>query len=131
MAVLSLTCFVVSLIPSFDSPKWRPVRGLMFMAAGLSAIAFIISIACFKRAAVLPLGVNIAYYAVGGYAYLQGAILYVLRIPERCKPGSFDICGASHQIFHFAVITGCVLHFIGSYKLFIVRENFECPIWSH
>lgn len=70
MAVLSLTCFIVSLIPSFDSPKWRPVRGLMFMAAGLSAIAFIISITCFKRAAVLPLGVNLAYYVVGGYAYL-------------------------------------------------------------
>ena len=96
MAFLSLTCFIVSLVPSFDSPKWRPVRGLMFMAAGLSAIAFIISITCFKRTSVLPLGANIAYYGVGGYAYLQGAILYVLRVPERCKPGTFDICGASH-----------------------------------
>lgn len=96
MGFLSLVCFVASLIPKFDTPKWRPVRGLMFMVAGLSAVSFIVSLLWFKKASKVPLGVNLVFYAVGGYSYLQGAVLYVLRVPERCKPGKFDICGASH-----------------------------------
>lgn len=96
MALICFICFVVSLIPSFDSPKWRPVRGIMFMVAGLSCIAFLISLLGFKTSAKIPLGTNWAYFVVGGYSYLQGATLYVLRVPERCKPGKFDFCGASH-----------------------------------
>jgi adiponectin receptor len=70
MATLALICFVASLVPSFDTPKWRPVRGIMFMAAGISASAIIISVVGFKRPSVLPIGANIAFYAVGGYSYL-------------------------------------------------------------
>lgn len=32
-------------------------------------------------------------YALGGVFYLLGAVLYSTRIPERCKPGAFDMCG--------------------------------------
>lgn len=116
MGAECLGCFVASLVPSFDSPKWRPVRGAMFMAAGISTVAIVISVVGFRTTYSMPM--NYTLYAVGGYVYLQGAILYVLRIPERCKPGAFDICGASHQIFHFAVVIGCSLHFLSSYNLF-------------
>jgi len=37
-----------------------------------------------------------ALFAIGGAIYVAGATIYILRIPERCKPGKFDICGASH-----------------------------------
>lgn len=39
---------------------------------------------------------------------------FQFRIPERWRPGSFDILGASHQIFHFYAILGASLH----YKVF-------------
>jgi len=42
----------------------------------------------------------------GGYVYISGAIMYAIRAPEKCFPRKFDLCGASHQIFHFAVIGG-------------------------
>lgn len=32
----------------------------------------------------------------GGAIYIGGAVMYALRVPERCKPGHFDLCGASH-----------------------------------
>jgi len=70
MALLSLTCFVASLVPSFDTPKWRPVRGGMFMVAGLSAAGFLISLVAFKRPSKIPLGTNLALYGIGGYSYL-------------------------------------------------------------
>ena len=53
--------------------------------------------------------------AVGGYTYIQGAIIYIIRCPERCWPNTFDICGLSHQIFHFAVIIAALMHFSENY----------------
>ena len=35
-------------------------------------------------------------YILGGAAYLCGVSLYLSQVPERCKPGAFDICGHSH-----------------------------------
>lgn len=35
-------------------------------------------------------------WAVGGGLYIIGAIIYMLRIPERWAPERFDFFGASH-----------------------------------
>ena len=70
-------------------------------------------------------------YALGGYIYIQGAIIYMIRCPERCAPGKFDFCGASHQIFHFAVLGAAILHFSENYWVFRNRQLMECPIWQH
>ncbi|CAI8587234.1 unnamed protein product [Vicia faba] len=37
-------------------------------------------------------------------------VFYVTRIPERWKPGAFDIAGHSHQIFHVFVVLGALAH---------------------
>jgi predicted membrane channel-forming protein YqfA (hemolysin III family) len=39
--------------------------------------------------------------------YLAGACIYVLRIPERFKPGAFDIFLNSHQLWHCFVAGRC------------------------
>lgn len=94
MGTLCAACFITTLIPSFDQPTYRPVRAIMFMAAGLSTAAVFVAILCFKNE--FKLETDPGWYGVGGYVYIQGAVLYVLRVPERCKPGAFDLCGASH-----------------------------------
>jgi adiponectin receptor len=35
------------------------------------------------------------------------------RIPERWRPGAFDIWGNSHQLFHLFAILGAVMHLEG------------------
>lgn len=55
----------------------------------------------------------------------------MIRCPERCKPGRFDLCGASHQIFHFAVVSAALLHFSLNYQIFRNRQEMLCPIWEH
>jgi adiponectin receptor len=45
-----------------------------------------------------------------GILYATGAVFYVTRIPERWKPGAFDIAGHSHQIFHVFVVLGALAH---------------------
>jgi len=72
----------------------RPIRGIMFMAAGLSAVAIFLAIDLIPNDYKLER--TVLWYGIGGYVYIQGAVLYVLRVPERCKPGAFDFCGASH-----------------------------------
>lgn len=42
-----------------------------------------------------------------------GAALYAARIPERWKPGAFDLMFNSHQIFHCAVVIAALLHYWG------------------
>ena len=70
-------------------------------------------------------------YALGGYIYIQGAIIYMLKCPERWAPGKFDMCGASHQIFHFFVFAGALLHYWEAYNIFRRRQVMECPIWEN
>jgi predicted membrane channel-forming protein YqfA (hemolysin III family) len=64
------------------------------MGAGLSLIAVFIAIRCWTND--YKLKTNVEIFAVGGAVYICGALLYVLRVPERWAPGKFDMCGASH-----------------------------------
>jgi adiponectin receptor len=41
-----------------------------------------------------------------------------LRIPERVRPGLFDIWGSSHQIFHVCAVAGAAWHLFGLLKAF-------------
>lgn len=35
------------------------------------------------------------------------------RVPEKWYPGRFDLIGASHQLFHIAVVLAVVAHYMG------------------
>mmetsp|Transcript_31347 Transcript_31347/g.42550 ORF Transcript_31347/g.42550 Transcript_31347/m.42550 type:complete len:100 (-) Transcript_31347:43-342(-) len=69
-------------------------------------------------------------YALGGVIYILGAVIYILRIPERWNPGRFDLCGASHQIFHVMVVSACLLMYLEAFMAYEKRTLFECPIWA-
>ena len=128
MGLCSLACFIVTTYPGFDTPKFRKWRGIMFMTLGLMTAAMFTVFAIWPDECVKT---NIWLWALGGYIYIQGAIIYVIRIPERFYPGKFDICGHSHSIFHFHVVTACVLMFYLNYSVYIDRQNFlGCPIWK-
>lgn len=45
------------------------------------------------------------------------------RIPERLAPGSFDIWGSSHQIFHVLVVMAAGAHLVGLLKAFDYAHN--------
>lgn len=128
LGLACLSCFVVTLIPKFDSTEYQKVRGIMYIILGLSTASMFVMFA-FLEPYVTP--VSSWPYAIGGYIYIQGAVIYMIRCPERCKPGSFDFCGASHQIFHFAVLSAALLHYAANYNLFRDRQSMECPIWEH
>lgn len=65
----------------------------MFVTLGLSTASMFVMFAFMSE--FVTEHSNVAY-AIGGYIYIQGAVIYMLRCPERCAPGKFDFCGASH-----------------------------------
>jgi adiponectin receptor len=50
-----------------------------------------------------------------------GALLYALKIPERFKPGAFDLAFHSHQIFHVLICVAACVH----YKAISVLVNWR------
>lgn len=55
--------------------------------------------------------------------YISGAMVYASRYPEKAWPGSCDIFGSSHQIFHVLVLLGALSHFTGIAQAFEYNHN--------
>lgn len=53
-------------------------------------------------------------YAACGVCYLIGLVIFTTRCPERRKPGQYNICGHSHQIWHCMVVLGVVFTYLGA-----------------
>jgi adiponectin receptor len=107
----------------------------MFAALGLSA--FVPIIHGIKSHGVAGMNSRISLFpwlALEGFCYLLGALLYAVswpqdcvfrtcvadkrhvlqaRVPERLSPGTFDIWGSSHQIFHLLVLAAAGSHLKG------------------
>ena len=71
---------------------------------------------------------NISQFVFGALVYGLGALLYMTRVPERCKPGTFDMCGHSHQLFHFCVVFACCVHYFENLLIYHRRQEFTCPL---
>lgn len=115
-----LACSIVSVSSTFRSREWRPYRATLFVIFGLSALLPII-------AGIFSFGlketwerVQLKWIVLEAVLYISGAFFYGIRFPERTSPGSYDIWGYSHQIFHILVIIASCCHLkglLGSYTL--------------
>eukprot|EP00762_Andalucia_godoyi_P004760 ANDGO_03613.mRNA.1 Adiponectin receptor protein len=57
--------------------------------------------------------------------YLAGAIVFASRVPERWKPGRFDMCMHSHTYMHISVIVAASFHLLGSARLYNYLHNLD------
>lgn len=53
-------------------------------------------------------------------AYLCGATIYAMQVPEKFWPGCFDWIGGSHNIWHMCVLGGILFHWHAMNDLFHV-----------
>ncbi|XP_038987006.1 heptahelical transmembrane protein ADIPOR2-like [Phoenix dactylifera] len=109
ITALGLSAIVALLAPALSSPRFRPLRASLFLAMGLSGVVpalHALWIHWEHRECHVALGLEV----VMGLAYGIGAGVYVSRVPERWRPGAFDIVGHSHQIFHVLVLVGALTH---------------------
>jgi adiponectin receptor len=95
MAVTSLITFCVTLHPLFELKENRKYRGFLFVLLGLCAGSLMVKL-CYAHDPTMIMEVKPLPWAIGGIIYMFGAAIYVTRVPERCKPGCFNIFGSSH-----------------------------------
>ncbi|AOW05558.1 hemolysin-III related-domain-containing protein [Yarrowia lipolytica] len=129
---LGTICACVSLMKKFHTSEWRPFRALMFVLFGLSG-GFPVIHACFRfgyEGTVLR--IQLPWILLEAAAYIGGAGIYAARVPEKWSPGTFDIIGSSHQIFHMCVVLGVILHWIallGTYHAYHGWALSQSPIF--
>ncbi|KAG5931895.1 hypothetical protein E4U53_001553 [Claviceps sorghi] len=115
---LGVGCGIVSWVEKFRTPEWRPYRASMFIGLGLSGIVPVVHGLSIYGYSGLENRMSISWVISQGAMYIFGAVLYAMRWPERTSPGSFDIWGSSHQIFHMFVLLAAATHFYGMSKAF-------------
>lgn len=100
---------IILLAPASTSGRFRSFRTTLFLVMGFSGvIPAAHALILYRGNPQIP--VALGYEIVMGLLYAVGAGFYVSRIPERWKPGAFDIVGQSHQIFHALVVAAALTH---------------------
>ena len=112
---LGLICAAVTLMERFRSPAYRPFRAGMFVALGLSGaipvVHGLVGYGVYER-------IGMPWVLLEAVLYIAGAGIYAARVPEKWAPGRFDMVGASHQVFHVAVVLAALSHFKGMVQMF-------------
>jgi len=101
-------------LKTFHIPQKRKLRGILFLILGLSAGIPIVHLMIIGPGDGMIKTPNLIFWELGGIAYVFGAILYIIRFPEKYWPGKFCYFGCSHQIWHCLVLTGVICHYLGS-----------------
>ncbi|XP_007047565.2 PREDICTED: heptahelical transmembrane protein 4 [Theobroma cacao] len=110
ITILGIATILFSLLPVFQNPEFRTIRASLFFGMGMSGIAPILHklFLFWNQPEALH---TTGYEVLMGLFYGIGALVYATRIPERWKPGKFDIAGHSHQLFHIMVVAGAYTHY--------------------
>ncbi|KAK4998391.1 hypothetical protein LTR66_002365 [Elasticomyces elasticus] len=111
-------CGIVSVMAKFRTPQWRPFRAFMFVAMGLSAAVPVLHGLKVYGFSQLDQQIGLKWLVLQGLLYIVGAGIYAARVPERWRPGRFDIWGSSHQIFHILVLLAAATHLMGLLNAF-------------
>ncbi|GIZ38490.1 hypothetical protein CKM354_000190700 [Cercospora kikuchii] len=117
--------FIVIMHPKFRSSEWRPFRAAMFIMMGLSAIVPVLHGLKLYGLEQMQRQIGLSWLVLQGVLYITGAVIYAARVPERWKPGQFDLFGSSHQIFHVLVLLAAAAHLTGLLKAFDYEHRFR------
>ncbi|KAK3943284.1 hemolysin-III related-domain-containing protein [Diplogelasinospora grovesii] len=118
ICLLGVGCLTVSWFEHFRTPAWRPYRALMFVGLGLSGVVPVLHGLTIYGYGTLNDRMGLSWVILQGGLYIFGAFLYAARWPERQFPGTFDIWGSSHQIFHIFVLLAAASHLYGMARAF-------------
>lgn len=127
ITIMGLFTITTLLSPVFSTGRYRSFRAVLFMSMGFFGLVPAV------HAVILnwdepERNVTLAYELAMALSYLIGTMFYVTRIPERWRPGFFDLAGHSHQIFHVFVILGALSHY-GAAQVFLeYRSRLGCDI---
>ena len=129
LAQIWLACFgalYVALRPAQKNFGNNYVIAIAYLVAGYSTAPALLYLAYFIQEDQTP-PISVWPWLGGGILYAIGAILYMIKFPEKYFRGIFDIFGSSHHLFHFFVLAAAFLQFWGSIRCFHERQLYTCP----
>lgn len=126
-AVLGLGGVVLPWHPTFNRQDMAWARVLFYVSLGATGYLPTVQI-------IYTRGLQEAYYFYAPIyksiaVYLLGAVLYASKVPERWFPGRFDYVGASHNLWHVAVLGGILFHYMAMQDMFghaLLRASTQC-----
>ncbi|KAI3343037.1 mPR-like GPCR protein [Ustulina deusta] len=118
ISLLGLGCGLVSWVERFRTPRWRPYRAAMFVGLGVVGVVPVCHGLIIYGYHSLNERMGLNWVLLEGGLYIFGAFLYAVRWPERTSPGTFDIWGHSHQLFHILILLAAAAHLKGMANAF-------------
>ncbi len=109
--ILCVVCIAICFKNEFYAPKYRVFRYILFVLFGLYSVIPFFHIFIREGYAVSTQAYGLWGIVAVGAFNIGGGALYAMRIPERFKPGMFDVWASSHQLFHICVVTGALVHY--------------------
>lgn len=114
----SVTALLI-LHPRYQAPHYRIHRLHAFVSLALSAFLPIVhGVALHGWGRRYAAHSGLYHYLAEGGALAAAAGIYAVRFPEKWSPGTFDIWGASHQIFHALTVVAAAVHFWGIWRAY-------------
>ncbi|KAK9903599.1 hypothetical protein WJX75_009680 [Coccomyxa subellipsoidea] len=126
--IMGLFTVSVTLLDFFQQQRFRAFRASLFATLGLWGIAPSVHMLLLHGSEPQ---VKLAFWhnLLMGAIYLLGAVLFALRVPERWKPGAFDLFFSSHQLFHICVVVAALVHYKGILVMVAWRDGAGgCPV---
>ncbi|TID24998.1 HlyIII-domain-containing protein [Venturia nashicola] len=118
MTVVASLSAILCTDASFRSPKWKKLNAALLIGmGGYGTIPMTHAAQKWGREQVDG-QMGWKFFVIGALCYVTGAFVYAMKIPERWRPGMFDLLGASHQIMHVCVILGAAVHLKGLIRAF-------------
>ncbi|KAI3786865.1 hypothetical protein L1987_40899 [Smallanthus sonchifolius] len=125
ITIMGVFTVITLLSPALSSGKFRSFRAFLFMGMGLFGLIPAVHAVAMNWHTPQRNGI-LAYETTMALSYLTGTMFYITRIPERWKPGLFDLAGHSHQIFHCFVIMGALAHYGAAIVFLEFRGRVGC-----
>ena len=66
-------------------------------------------------------------FLLSGFFLLGGLAMMIFECPERKAPGTFDYCGAGHQIWHVGSVIGMAIQLGVIWEMYHLRRLSPCP----
>ncbi|KAK7203240.1 adiponectin receptor protein 1 [Myxozyma melibiosi] len=124
-AILGLIGVVMAWQPFFDKPENRWLRATFFVCLALSSGLVLVQLS-FERGLINTLSF---YFPVlkSLLCYGAGVLAYGFLFPEcLCPGGIFDWIGASHNLWHIAVVGGIYYHYTATHQFLTNANEFSC-----
>ena len=129
--IAGVATIILLMSPSFQHPDTAVLRAIVFVCLGLAVASAIFYLALVVDDSRMTYMAPYSTWpmSIGNLVYVLGAFTYAKRFPEKFKPGTFDNCGASHQLMHICVLIAAYIHFEHTLNLYESATTKVCPVY--